>query len=327
MIISMMGMLTGVGQFNFTLKKLILKMDLDDLISRIKNGLSITPTDIDSLCLLAIDVLQNEENVIRINSPLTVCGDVHGDFDNVLSIFEIFGDAPDGRYLFLGDYVDRGDKSVETAAYLLALKVKYPNDFYLIRGNHESTHPTITFGFYNEVMNKFGDFGVWRSFMEAFKCLPLAAVIDSQIFSVHGGLCPSFSDISQLEVVNRFTELPMSGIILDVLWSDPFEGQGYQTSPRQAGYRWGADVSAKFTRHNKLLCIVRGHEQKNGGFHITHDDLVITVFSTPFYTKLYSEAAVMEVSSPTERQLTRFRPHQWEDDLTGMLFSNPWNQL
>ncbi|KAK8891933.1 hypothetical protein M9Y10_029155 [Tritrichomonas musculus] len=302
-------------------------MDLDDLISKVKEGKEITADDIDSLCKISIDVLQEEDNVIHINSPLTVCGDVHGDFDNVLSIFDIFGDAPEGRYLFLGDYVDRGDKSVATAVYLLALKVKYPDDFYLIRGNHETTDTTITFGFYNEIMKTYGDFSIWKSFMEVFKFLPIGAIIDSQVFCVHGGLSSIFTKLSQLENVNRVTLNPPAGVIRDVLWSDPFDGLGYQESPRRAGCLWGSDISAKFVHQNNLTMIVRGHELKKGGFEVMHDNLVITVFSTPFYTGLYSEAAVLEVVSPDERQLTRFRPHQWEDNLMGMVFSSPWNQI
>lgn len=302
-------------------------MDIDDLICRVKDGKEITPDDIFSLCKLSIDIFREEENVIRIHSPLTVCGDVHGDFDNVLSIFEIFGDPPEGRYLFLGDYVDRGDKSVATAVYLLALKVKYRDDFYLIRGNHETTDTTITFGFYNEIMKTYSDFSIWQSFMEVFKYLPIGALItDSKIFCVHGGLSSIFTEISQLENADRKELLPPAGVIRDVLWSDPFDGLGYQESPRRAGCLWGSDISAKFVRQNKLSMIARGHELKKGGFEVMHDNLVITVFSTPFYTGSYSEAAVLEVISPDERQLTRFRPHQWEDNLMGMIFNSPWNQ-
>jgi diadenosine tetraphosphatase ApaH/serine/threonine PP2A family protein phosphatase len=183
---------------------------------------------------------------------------------------------------------------------------------------------TITFGFYNEIMNKYRDFGIWRAFVEVFKCIPLAAVIDTKILCVHGGLAPCFTNVDQLKFVHRFVELPLNGIILDVLWSDPFDGLGFQTSPRQAGYRWGRDVSKKFTQQNKLDVIVRGHEQKPGGYEITHGDLVMTVFSTPNYVRIFSEAAVFEVS-PTSRELTRFRPKQWES-LPTMLFSVPWLQ-
>lgn len=270
--------------------------------------------------------MQNEENVIHVQSPLSVCGDVHGDFSNVLEIFDIFGKPPDGRYLFLGDYVDRGDKSVETVMLLLCYKVKYPNDVFLIRGNHETIRPTITFGFYTEILTRYGDFSIWKSFMEVFKCLPLAAVIDGKLFCVHGGLCPTFSNISDLEFVDRFLEEPVNGLIRDVLWSDPFDGNGFETSPRQAGYRWGQDVSKKFVHENNIDMIVRGHQQKPGGFQISHGDTVCTVFSTPNYVNRFSEAAVLEVISPKERELTRFRPVQWEKDMDNILFSNPWFQ-
>jgi diadenosine tetraphosphatase ApaH/serine/threonine PP2A family protein phosphatase len=300
-------------------------MDVSNLIDRLRNNEGATAEEIEEVCQLSVDLLQKEDNVLLVQSPFSVCGDVHGDFENLLEIFDIFGLPPEGRYLFLGDYVDRGERSIEVMMLLLCLKLKYPRDMYLIRGNHESTHMAITFGFYNEVMNHYRDFTIWRAFVEVFKCMPLAAVIDSKLFCVHGGLCPSFTNVQQLEFINRFVEVPLDGIILDVLWSDPFDGLGFQTSPRQAGYRWGKDVSQKFTRDNNLEVIVRGHEQKPGGYEITHDDLVITVFSTPNYVKIFSEAAVLEVTSPTQREITRFRPKQWES-LPTMLFAFPWLQ-
>ena len=310
----------------YIVNRIVQRMDIDELIERLLNQGSVTAGEIDEVCKQAIEVLRNEENVLRVESPLSICGDVHGDFDNVLEIFDIFGKPPEGRYLFLGDYVDRGDKSVETVMILLCYKIKYPDDVFLIRGNHESTHPTITFGFYNEVMAKYSDFTVWQSFIEAFKYLPLAAVIDTKIFCVHGGLCPSFHSISQLDFVDRFIELPRSGLILDVLWSDPFDGYGFETSPRQAGFRWGQDVSKKFARDNKIDLIVRGQEMKCGGYQIAHDETVITIFSTPNYARVFSEAAVMEVISPTEREITKFRPTQWERNMSQMVFDNPWLQ-
>jgi diadenosine tetraphosphatase ApaH/serine/threonine PP2A family protein phosphatase len=299
-------------------------MDLSALVDRLLHNAGATAGEVQEVCRLSAELLQREDNVLRVSSPFSLCGDVHGDFENLLEIFDIFGLPPEGRYLFLGDYVDRGERSIEAMLLLLCLKLRFPRDMYLIRGNHESTHMTITFGFYNEIMNRYQDFAIWRAFMEVFKCIPLGAVVDGRLLCVHGGLCPCFTNVQQLEFVNRFVELPLNGIILDVLWSDPFDGLGFQTSPRQAGYRWGRDVSKKFTRENGLEAIVRGHEQKPGGFEITHDDLVVTVFSTPNYVKIFSEAAVLEVT-PTSRELTRFRPKQW-DALPAMLFAVPWLQ-
>jgi diadenosine tetraphosphatase ApaH/serine/threonine PP2A family protein phosphatase len=269
-------------------------------------------------------VLQSEDNVLQVGSPVTICGDVHGDFPNVLEIFDVFGLPPEGKYLFLGDYVDRGSKSVETMLLLLCLKIQFPRDIFLIRGNHESTHHTITFGFYHEVMNKYGDLRIWQAFQEVFKTLPICAVVDSKIFCVHGGLCPNFSLISQLALINRFASLPPQGLMFDVLWSDPYPGLGFQTSPRQAGYLWGRDVSHFFANNNKLDLIVRGHEVQQGGYKVMHDDLVISIFSSPHYTSRFSEAAVLEVISPTERQITRFRPVQWISDMNEIVFPEFW---
>jgi diadenosine tetraphosphatase ApaH/serine/threonine PP2A family protein phosphatase len=299
-----------------------LEMEVDDVLDRLTTGQPITHQDIESICRIASDILRREDTVLEIQSPLTICGDVHGDFENLLEIFDIFGSPPDGRYLFLGDYVDRGDRSVETVILLLAYKIKYPADMFLIRGNHESTYSPLTFGFYAEIMNRFRDFNVWKCFMEVFKALPLAAVVDSNMFCVHGGLCPSFRSISQLHFVDRFIEQP-DGLVRDILWSDPYPGSGYQTSPRQAGYIWGKDVTREFLKENKLDLLVRGHEQKAGGFEFAHDEQVLTVFSTPYYSRQYNEAAVLEVINGKEREITKFRPRQWQS-LEKMMFSNPW---
>lgn len=300
-------------------------LDLHELVRKIRSGSAeIKPSEIDSVCTIAMQVMSKEPNIVRVQSPLSICGDVHGDFLNLLEIFDIYGDPPHGRYLFLGDYVDRGDKSVDTIMLLLCYKILYPNDVILIRGNHESPHPTITFGFYNEVMSKYHDFVVWQSFIEVFCSIPVAALVDGNIFCVHGGLSPSFNLISQLEPLNRFIIVPNSGILLDILWSDPFSGTGFQTSPRQAGYRWGIDISTKFTHLNKVDLIARGHEKKCGGYEFNHDDQVITVFSSPNYVGEYNEGAALEVISPNEREVTRFRPAQWEKSFTKMIFNDRW---
>ncbi|KAH0786200.1 serine/threonine-protein phosphatase 2A catalytic subunit alpha isoform [Histomonas meleagridis] len=301
-------------------------MDLDEIIERLYNFEFIQPEEIFFVCDIAIEVLQSEKNVLYVNSPLIVCGDVHGDFKNLREIFDIFERPPDGRYLFLGDYVDRGDNSVETILLLLCLKIKYPDDVYLIRGNHESPTLTITFGFYTEIMRRYSNYSIWQCFIEVFKYLPLAAVIDSQYFCVHGGLCPLLKSVSDIEKAERFVAMTtMAGVISDILWSDPYEGLGYSISPRQAGYLWGSDISHHFLHENKLSLIIRGHEKKDGGFAICHDDLVMTVFSTPYYSKLYREAAVLEISSPTEKELTRFRAMQWEHSLEKVVFPDQWS--
>jgi serine/threonine-protein phosphatase PPG1 len=128
-----------------------------------------------------------ESNVVHVAAPVTVVGDIHGQFFDLIEIFRIGGYCPDTNYLFLGDYVDRGMFSVETISLLVCLKLRYPNRVHLIRGNHESRGVTQSYGFYTECARKYGNANVWHYFTDMFDFLTLSVVISDQIFCVHGG--------------------------------------------------------------------------------------------------------------------------------------------
>ncbi|MES1917504.1 MAG: Serine/threonine-protein phosphatase 4 catalytic subunit A, partial [Cercozoa sp. M6MM] len=150
-----------------------------------------TEKEVKQLCARALDILSQESNIVAVDAPVTVCGDIHGQFWDLMRLFEKGGKIPERSYLFLGDFVDRGFYSVETFLLLLALKVRFPDRIVLIRGNHESRQITQVYGFYAECHRKFGSANVWRYLTEIFDYLALGAVIDREIFCVHGGLSPS----------------------------------------------------------------------------------------------------------------------------------------
>lgn len=147
--------------------------------------------EIEELCAKAKEILIEESNMVPIRSPVTICGDIHGQFEDLLELFRIGGDLPEINYVFLGDFVDRGRNSIETFLYLLGLKIKYPARITLIRGNHESRRITQVYGFYEECNRKFGTLNVWRCCTEVFDYLTLSALIDGKILCVHGGLSPN----------------------------------------------------------------------------------------------------------------------------------------
>lgn len=222
-----------------------------------------TENQIRLMCLKMRELLVMESNVVHVSSPVTVVGDVHGQFHDVLEIFRIGGRCPDTNYLFLGDYVDRGYYSIETMTLLCLLKLRYPQRVHLLRGNHESRAVTQVYGFYAECQRKYGTPVVWQYFTDMFDYLTLCVLIDNEIVCLHGGLSPSIHSLDQLRVLDRFREIPHEGAIADCMWSDPeLDAAGkddFCMSPRGAGYTFGKEVVKHFLHENQATHILRAH--------------------------------------------------------------------
>eukprot|EP00252_Welwitschia_mirabilis_P010559 TRINITY_DN23868_c0_g1_i1.p1 TRINITY_DN23868_c0_g1~~TRINITY_DN23868_c0_g1_i1.p1 ORF type:complete len:487 (+),score=106.41 TRINITY_DN23868_c0_g1_i1:377-1837(+) len=214
----------------------------------------------------------------------TICGDIHGQYYDLLNIFEMNGlPSDENPYLFNGDFVDRGSFSVEVILVLFAFKCLYPNGLYLARGNHESKYMNKIYGFEGEVKSKYNETMV-NLFAEVFCCLPLAHVINEKIFVVHGGL---FSNdgvkLDDIRKIDRFCEPPEEGLMCEILWSDPQPQNGRGPSKRGVGLSFGEDVTKRFLQENDLELVVRSHEVKDEGYEIEHGGKLITVFSAPNY--------------------------------------------
>ncbi|XP_031120729.1 serine/threonine-protein phosphatase 5 isoform X1 [Ipomoea triloba] len=234
------------------------------------------------------EMLRSLPSLVDIEVPqgkhFTVCGDVHGQFYDLLNIFELNGlPSEDNPYLFNGDFVDRGSFSVEVILTLFAFKCMCPSAMYLSRGNHESKNMNKIYGFEGEVRSKLSETFV-ELFAEVFCCLPLAHVINGKIFVVHGGL---FSvdgvKLSDIRAIDRFCEPPEEGLMCELLWSDPQPQPGRGPSKRGVGLSFGGDVTKRFLQENNLELVVRSHEVKDEGYEIEHDGKLITVFSAPNY--------------------------------------------
>lgn len=257
----------------------------------------IAQEDILKIVDLSIPLFIKEENVLQLSAPLIIVGDIHGQLYDFLEIFRIEPPPPESKFLFLGDYVDRGYYSVETLTYLLCLKIKFPNHVYLLRGNHESEYVTRTYGFLTECIQKYKDQTVYKKCCELFDFLPLAAHINKRIFAIHGGLSPNLHLIDQVQVINRFQEPDQVGPFGDILWSDPGDKNGFRKSTRGVGYIFGADVSKKFAHLNNLVNITRAHQVANNGYQVWFDGLVTTVWSAPNYMyRTGNLASVMRLS-------------------------------
>ena len=238
---------------------------------------------LNEICTKAIQAFQRDPMLLAIEAPVTIIGDIHGQFYDLKELFFVGGHPPETNYLFMGDYVDRGFYSLETFLLLLALKVRYQNRMTLLRGNHESRQTTQAYGFYDECLRKYGNPNVWKLCTDVFDCLTLSAVVDNKLFCVHGGLSPAISSLDQLKALERRQEIPHTGPISDLLWSDPEEIEGYTISPRGAGYIFGPDVVMQFNHLNNLDLIARSHQLVMEGFKMMFDGQLVTVWSAPNY--------------------------------------------
>ena len=232
----------------------------------------------------------------EVRSPVTICGDIHGQFYDLIELFKIGGDLPETNYLFMGDYVDRGYFSLETVSLLLLLKVRYPERITILRGNHESRQITQVYGFYDECLRKYGNAKVWNAFTDLFDFLPMTALVEGKIFCLHGGLSPSVVTLDQARALERMQEVPHEGPMCDLVWSDPDDRSGWGISPRGAGFTFGADITEQFNHTNGLDLVARAHQLVMEGYQWGHNKGVVTIFSAPNYCyRCGNQAAIMEV--------------------------------
>eukprot|EP00826_Nyctotherus_ovalis_P020983 TRINITY_DN1668_c0_g1_i1.p1 TRINITY_DN1668_c0_g1~~TRINITY_DN1668_c0_g1_i1.p1 ORF type:complete len:326 (-),score=21.03 TRINITY_DN1668_c0_g1_i1:173-1150(-) len=217
--------------------------DIDAWLEQLKGGKCIPEKDLRVLCDKVKDLLLEEANVQPVQTPVTICGDLHGQFHDLIELFRIGGDVPSTNYIFLGDYVDRGFYSIETFELLMCLKVKHPGNVTLLRGNHESRQITSVYGFYDEIVRKYGNPNPWKYCTEVFDCLGVAAIVDGRIFCVHGGLSPEIRTLDQVNALERRVEIPHEGGLCDLLWSDPEEIETWGVSGRGAGWLFGLRVT------------------------------------------------------------------------------------
>jgi diadenosine tetraphosphatase ApaH/serine/threonine PP2A family protein phosphatase len=258
-------------------------MDLDEICRIIEDGGCPPVTEIISIVNKCKELFIMEDNVLELSDPVTICGDIHGQLYDLFELFDCAGSS-DQVFLFLGDYVDRGFFSVETLLYLLIRKLKSPDRFFMLRGNHESRLVTKTYGFYYECLKLRGCDGLWLLFNELFDLLPLAAIIGKSVFAVHGGLSPKLCRVSDIYRIDRMQEVPPQGLFADLLWSDPDDISGCLSNPRGSGCRFGSTPVKEFCRINgDLTFIARSHQLVQRGFEWKFDQKLITIWSAPNY--------------------------------------------
>jgi len=283
-------------------------MDIDKMIEFARKCKYLPESDLKKLCDHVCNLLLEESNVQPVSTPVTVCGDIHGQFYDLLELFKQGGEVPDTNYIFMGDFVDRGYYSLETFTYLLALKAKYPHKLTLLRGNHETRQITQVYGFYDECQTKYGNANAWRYCTKVFDLLGIAAIIDGKILCVHGGLSPDIRTLDQIRTIDRQQEIPHKGPFCDLVWSDPEEVDTWATSNRGAGWLFGAKVTGEFSRLNDLSLICRAHQVVHDGFKYMFNEQLVTVWSAPNYCyRCGNVAAIMNIQSHDKREAKLFQ--------------------
>ncbi|KAI0030252.1 serine/threonine protein phosphatase 2B [Vararia minispora EC-137] len=259
----------------------------------------------------ATEILHAEPNLLYVEAPVTVCGDIHGQYYDLMKLFEIGGNPASTRYLFLGDYVDRGYFSIECVLYLWSLKIWYPETIFLLRGNHECRHLTDYFTFKLECKRKYSE-RIYDACMDSFCALPLAAIMNKQFLCIHGGLSPELNTLDDIRQLDRFREPPTSGLMCDILWSDPIEEFGSEKTQenfvhnhvRGCSFFFTYQAACQFLERNRLLSIIRAHEAQDAGYRMyrktrtTGFPSVMTLFSAPNYLDVYNnKAAILKYES------------------------------
>ncbi|TQN73276.1 Serine/threonine-protein phosphatase SIT4 [Colletotrichum shisoi] len=356
---------------------------LDEWLEEAKQCHYLPERAMKELCELVKEVLMEESNIQPVCTPVTICGDIHGQFYDLLELFRVAGGMPgetkveapktattvispedieppteitnpklkrkvknagsppadeddeddavaadtsaasradsavevsatsqsaETRFVFLGDFVDRGYFSLETFTLLMCLKAKYPDRIVLVRGNHESRQITQVYGFYEECQQKYGNASVWKACCHVFDFLVLAAIVDGELLCVHGGLSPEIRTIDQIRVVARAQEIPHEGAFCDLVWSDPEDVETWAISPRGAGWLFGDKVATEFNHVNGLKLIARAHQLVNEGYkyHFPQNS-VVTVWSAPNYCyRCGNVASIMTVDKDMNPKFSIF---------------------
>ncbi len=302
---------------------------VDDMIERFKNGKKLHRKYVYQIILAVTELVRAEATMVEMqvkpDTKLTICGDTHGQYFDLLNIFKLAGSPSTERsFLFNGDFVDRGSWSCEIALLLYAYKWLLPNNIFLNRGNHETDDMNRMYGFEGECKAKYSE-KVFKLFSESFSALPLATLVGGKYFVLHGGL---FSDddvtLDDIRKLDRHKQRQpgQSGLMMEMLWTDPQTDPGRGPSKRGVGLQFGPDVTKRFCEKNGLEAIIRSHEVRMEGYEVEHDGRCITVFSAPRYCdSTENKGAFIEVKEDLKLKYHQFDavPHP---DVKPMAYAN-----
>ena len=264
--------------------------ELNPAVSK-KNQL--TPEEIKFLCTKSLEIFMEEPVLLEVSAPVNICGDTHGQFNDLLRLFEFGGRPPTTNYLFLGDYVDRGKNSIETMGLLLAYKIKYPKNIFLLRGNHESEIINHVYGFFDECKRRY-NIKIYKLFSDCFNWLPISAIVDDKILCMHGGLSPDLTSLDKIRKIVRPTEVPDKGLLCDLLWSDPDRNvQGWGSNERGVSVTFNKKTVEDIVEKLDIDLVCRAHQVVENGYEFFADKKLVTVFSAPNYCNQFDNHGAM----------------------------------
>ena len=287
-------------------KKVYKPINIDETIQRLLDAgyaakrtknVCLKNSEITQICHKARSIFLSQPSLLELSPPVKIVGDVHGQYGDLLRLFTKCGFPPASNFLFLGDYVDRGKQSLETILLLLCYKIKYPENFFLLRGNHECANVTRVYGFYDECKRRC-NVKIWKVFIDTFNTLPLAAIVAGKIFCVHGGLSPVLNSMDEIRHVSRPTDVPDFGLINDLLWSDPTDSPNeWEDNERGVSYCYNKVAINKFLNRFGFDLVCRAHMVVEDGYEFFNERSLVTVFSAPNYCGEFDNwGAVMSVS-------------------------------
>lgn len=303
-------------------------LDIDDVLDQMlavrkrqpnHQQVTLDQGTVTALCAKSRDIFMDQPMLLELESPISLCGDIHGQYHDLLRIFEHCGFPPITSYLFLGDYVDRGKKSLETICLLFAYKIKYPENFFLLRGNHESPSICRIYGFYDECKKRY-NIKVWKTFCDVFNCLPVCAMIHDKVICMHGGLSQDMlrydegDDVRErVLAIERPADIPDSGFLCDLLWSDPStESVGFGQNDRGVSVAFGPDVVHQFLQKEDLDLVVRAHQVVEDGYEFFADRKLVTIFSAPNYCGEFDNAAaILSINENLQCKFQVLRPQPY----------------
>ena len=257
------------------------------------------------------EIFQKEESLLKIQAPLYICGDIHGQYYDLLRVFDILNYPPQSTFLFLGDYVDRGKQSLECLLLLLCLKIQYPDKILLLRGNHECEALNKIYGFYDECKRRLS-IKCFKKITNLFNMMPISALINENILCMHGGLSKDLQDIEQINKILRPTDIPNEGLLCDLLWSDPNENltEDFGINERNISITFSKDYVKNFVEKNNLDLICRAHQVVEEGFEFFADMKLVTVFTAPNYMGEFdNNGGILEVGEDLLCKFHVLRPN------------------